>query len=619
MAAGGRARVAVRAGLALLVAIVLVAGLRPGAADAQVVPRPRYEIELRLDLAAARGDVRQVVTYPNQTGQSLSSLVFHITAAHYNAFALRTVRVGEEPVSPTLDGIVLEVPLPRPLAAGQTITVTFEYGLTLPNPGNLRFGSSQGIYALGNWYPVLAVYRRGPFAYDGRLPEGWDRHQQGTPSQLASGLEPGDAFFTDVADYAVNLTLDSPARVAHTGTQLAAEGSRSFRLQALGVRDFALAISERYEVASATVGGTTVSAFYLPEHRAGGQQYLQSAMQALAWFNQTLGAYPYASFQVAETASYDPAWVGQEYPQLIFISSQSTAGQVGMGSYLSYLVAHETLHQWFYGLVGNDQLYEPWVDEALATQMSYRFLEAMDLAIGQAYWHSLAERRQQDAATWPDRPVNTAIYDYADEGHYFAIVYRKGAAFLEEVRHQMGDAAYLAALRVYVDRFRGSLASGRDLLATLEGAAGPAIRPLVARYFSYPEFAATATATAAAGEPTALPSATPLPTATAGTPTPSPTPGPEPATTPTETPTPTATPTPLATATGTPPPAATATATATVSPTPLATATPEPTATPPPTPTSLTRLLARGEVALAAAGALVFALLGLAVLGRRRT
>ena len=32
-----------------------------------------------------------------------------------------------------------------------------------------------------------------------------------------------------------------------------------------------------------------------------------------------------------------------------------------------YVVHHETAHQWFYSLVGNDQALDPWLDEALAT------------------------------------------------------------------------------------------------------------------------------------------------------------------------------------------------------------------------------------------------------------
>lgn len=554
---------------AVLTVLVLAGGLAvPGLALAQAATRPQYDIELNLDVDAARADVHQVVTYRNQTGDAFSSLVFDVTPAYYEAFALQVASVGEQKVSPTLNGTVLEVPLPVALVPGATATVTLDFVLTIPKPGNLRFGYSQRVFALGNWYPVLAVYRQGPLTYGGKLTAGWDRHQHNTPSQAANGVEPGDPFFTEAADYRVNLTLSRPLKVAHTGESLPGSTDTSLRLAATGVRDFALALSDRYESATAQVGGTTITAYYLPEHRAGGKQYLESARGLMAWANKSIGVYPYASYFVAETSSDLPDWVGQEYPGVVFISSQSTAGSVGLGSYLDYLVIHETVHQWFYALVGDDQLYEPWVDEALTTHLSYRYYEAVDANLGLATLQNLANRRRQEAAMYPDRPVNTGIYDYEDEGHYFAIVYRKGALFLEEARQLMGDAAYLAALSGYYQRFSGSIASGRDLLAALAANAGPTFRPLVARYFSYPEYQATATASSTATRATGTPAATGTAGAARATATAAATAAgaPTPSSTPTATASPTSAPTATATASAVPTPSATSTGTATPTP-----------------------------------------------------
>ena len=51
------------------------------------------------------------------------------------------------------------------------------------------------------------------------------------------------------------------------------------------------------------------------------------------------------------------AAVGIEYPTMIFLGT-GTAGA---------LTTHEVAHQWFYGLVGNDQARDPVLDEGLAT------------------------------------------------------------------------------------------------------------------------------------------------------------------------------------------------------------------------------------------------------------
>ena len=53
-----------------------------------------------------------------------------------------------------------------------------------------------------------------------------------------------------------------------------------------------------------------------------------------------------------------PLLAGIEYPTLSF---------VGSGDFMRLVVDHETAHQWFYALVGNDQARDPWLDETLAT------------------------------------------------------------------------------------------------------------------------------------------------------------------------------------------------------------------------------------------------------------
>ena len=67
-----------------------------------------------------------------------------------------------------------------------------------------------------------------------------------------------------------------------------------------------------------------------------------------------LGSYPYRTYDLAQTAG----GYGMESPGLTWIPT-------GAGS-LPYLVAHETAHQWFYGIVGNDQARQPFADEAAA-------------------------------------------------------------------------------------------------------------------------------------------------------------------------------------------------------------------------------------------------------------
>ena len=451
--------------------------LSPRPAMAQELAAPastRYIIAADLDFDAATLAANQVVTYKNTTGATLGSVVFNVTPSYYRAFALDAAKINGQAVAPKLDGVVLELPLPAPLPPDGTATITLDFHIRIPSPGNLRLGKATGIIALGNWYPVLSAYR--PEKGD------WDRHQY---------VDAGDAFFTDVADYEVSLSVNRAVTVAHTGDVIAANDTR-WTFKADAVRDFALAISDRYRTRSAQVDDTTITIFYLADHAAGAAQYLQSAQESVRWLNATVGPYPYSSLHIAETTSDDPNWVGQEYPNLVFISSQITAAGGGIGSYLSYLVIHEIVHQWFYALVGDDQLYEPWLDEAPATYLAYQFFRTNYPGMYDSMWERLIAGYGSAVDTWGDRPVNTSIYDYGVESHYFAIVYRKGAMFLDDLRKTMGDDAFFGFLREFVAKYQLKIATGYDFLDLAQARAGADLRPLIARYFTYPRYSGAA-------------------------------------------------------------------------------------------------------------------------------
>src|SRR4029077_20208461 len=67
------------------------------------------------------------------------------------------------------------------------------------------------------------------------------------------------------------------------------------------------------------------------------------------------GDYPWSTYSVAVMTDFT-GFSGTAYPTLAFLGDSSLV-----------LVPHETAHQWFYSLVGNDQSRDPWLSEGLAT------------------------------------------------------------------------------------------------------------------------------------------------------------------------------------------------------------------------------------------------------------
>jgi aminopeptidase N len=172
---------------------------------------------------------------------------------------------------------------------------------------------------------------------------------------------------------------------------------------------------------------------------------------------------------------------GMEYDGLYFLSNgfynlyQGTPGE-----YLVAIAAHETAHQWFYALVGNDQALEPWLDEALCTYSErlyyeHYFPEALD-------WWWTYRVRYYHPSGWVDGSI------YTPQGYraYRDAVYLHGAEFLEELRSLVGEPAFFAWLQHYVTQYAYQIASANDLFSVLYQQTSTDIIPLLSEYFQAP-------------------------------------------------------------------------------------------------------------------------------------
>ena len=458
--------------LVLLALLLALTGSEGSARAAALLPR--YELQLKVDPTPGRVEARQRLWYINATLTTLDQLVFTVVPARYNAFQLDAVRRDGEEAAWSLEDSILEVALAPSLGPGAPTTIDLEYQIQVPFRGG-RFGLREGVLALGNFFPVLQVYRAPRLAVAGQ-PPGWAR----TPY-----TEIGDAFFSEVADFAVDLELTRPAVVA-SGANLVQQEELRYRFAALGVRDFSLAISPSYRTQTREVDGVTLAAYYLPEHAAEARTYLDVGAAALRWMSQTYGRYPLDRLVLAEVSSAGTTFVGQEYPGLIMLGSGLTAGGGGVAGRLGNIVAHEVAHQWFYGLVGNDQVYEPWLDEALVTWLSYEFLRSHYPELYPSAWSSLVALNRRERSLLGERPIDGSVYDFSDEGPYFAFVYRKGAQLIEALRERLGPAVLTEALREYVRLYGGQVATAADLADLLRQRSAGASDEILAAYLARP-------------------------------------------------------------------------------------------------------------------------------------
>jgi hypothetical protein len=179
----------------------------------------------------------------------------------------------------------------------------------------------------------------------------------------------------------------------------------------------------------------------LPEPDMPADRLADWTVQAIADLEQRLGPFPYATLTVPLLPDYGG---GIEYPSSILMATTSRD-----------VLVHEVAHMYFYGMVGNSQFRDPWLDEAFATY-------AEELV-------NPPSAAQLERRLGLDGDVGDSMADFADDGTrlYFAVVYGKGGAALRAARNAAGAAAFDAAIRCYVDANAWTIATPADVGAVL--------------------------------------------------------------------------------------------------------------------------------------------------------
>jgi Peptidase family M1 domain len=384
--------------------------------------RPRYALDIRVadSLRLVTGDLRVTFTPSRPTNR----LVFRLWPN-----GPPQLRQGSrlDPGAVTSEGRRLPARRPDPttlvvkpgrtLAAGSSITVRMPWRLRVPLAANDRNAHFRGGLRLGSFFPLLA----------------WDPRRGWVTDPPARVL--GESSTAPAADFDIAVRAPRGLRVVVTGDPAGAG-----RWHAEAVRDLALAVG-RFRVVSTTAhvpGPVTVRVAAVSGSTA---RMLALAKSALERLSQRYGRYPWRSFTLAVPPEFFGG--GIEYPMLAF---------VGRSPYAKLVIDHETAHQWFYSLVGNDQARDPWLDETLA---------------------SWAQTRVGSREPPPRRGLPRAAYRHVGApmtywnrfgGAVFYGVYGEGVRALRSLGN---DQKVDCALRAYAARRAYSIAQPGDVLDEL--------------------------------------------------------------------------------------------------------------------------------------------------------
>jgi len=403
---------------------------------------------------------RQLVRYTNMEETALDGIYFRLYANLFGG----TITVSDLTADGTsvegtleMEDSALWVKLPQPLAPGETVDLAMNFELELPQ----EMGGNYGLFSsydermlLHVSYPVIPVFDD----------EGWNVEVPPTY---------GDVSFFDAAMYMVRVEAPEGLIWVGTGVEIARgdEDGRDVRLFASGpARDFYIAASPRFEVIETQVGETTVRSFAFENRQTGSDAALTVAANAIASYSARFGLYPYTEFDIVGAPM--EAW-GMEYPGATAISdtlydTEAYYGDTPAIVYLEGTVAHEVAHQWFFNLVGTDQVDEPWMDEAIvqyATGLYFLDQYGEEGYSGfQASWYDRWDRVDRS-----EIPIGQPVSEYPGAS-YSAIIYGRGPLFIEALAREMGQDVFNDFILAYSKANRWDTAYPDELRAMAEEA-----------------------------------------------------------------------------------------------------------------------------------------------------
>ncbi len=410
----------------------------------------RPEIALDFTLADDRRSVTGTETVVFTPDLDVEELVFRLvpngpdSAPAGNRLVVDEVRgddVAEgryEAAGASDPGGLYVVELEEELEAGESTEVSLDFSLALGSGTFDRVGVDGPVSWWASGAPLLAWEPGVGWARDPFVPLS------------------GETASSPVADTVVTVSAPEDLTVLMTGAQAQPsapqDGRRTWTSEEPVARDVGVAAGPFTTTEATTPGGTRVTTGVLPGGDVPGDTFSAWTVEAIGDLEALLGPFPYETLSVALLPDFGG---GIEYPSMILEATPSPE-----------VLVHEVAHQWFYGMVGNSQFRDPWLDEAFAS-----WAEAVvDPGSGLV---------SEEALTLPG-PVGGAMDEYSNSGRYFRLVYDKGGSALLEAQRAAGDEAFTAAIRCYVDATAWSIATPADVyrvlddlpaaLAVLEGA-----------------------------------------------------------------------------------------------------------------------------------------------------
>jgi len=445
-----------------------------------------YKISCSLNVEEHTLNINETLTYYNNSPVSLETLYFHLYANAYRdnntTFAKELKKMGSyrflkakksergwidiisitnesgDSLNFQIDETIMSVNLDKPLSSGDSVVLKIESVLKIPKIFS-RLGYKGRHFEIVQWYPKPCVFDK----------NGWHRQ----------GYHAIGEFYGEFGSFDVMIELPADYVVASTGvlvdTSLVDSDRKKIHFFAENVHDFAWICDPDFEIEEREIDDIAIEIYYIKKYRKKWKNAGDYAVDAVSRYNRWYGRYPYKKLSVVQ--GYFGG--GMEYPNLVIING----GEDNLTRQFELVIIHEIAHQWFYGILGSNEMDEAWLDEGLTSYTEQRyFIDKYGIdnsffklefipSLPHIYINNLLY--YITIVNEMEKPVLTPSYDFVETPlAYQTAVYTKPALFLRYLEGYLGAGTFDSILKTYFEDYKFKHPKTEDFIKVCEEVSG---------------------------------------------------------------------------------------------------------------------------------------------------
>lgn len=425
-------------------------------------------IDASLDTKKHRINASMTLRWRNTTNETLEQIPFHLylnafsrtdttfmtesnggrlrndtregdAKANFGYVQVSTITLGNgQDLMPnwTVDEDIASLKLPQPLAPNDEIVLKMSFTSQLPKVFARSGHNGDTFNFVAQWFPKPGVYS------DGR----WVNHRYHANTE----------FFADFGNYDVNITAPSDFIVGATGylAQKSVAGElTTHHYKAEDVHDFVWVADSKFGEVTDTWNGITIRLLHQkPLSEKSIQNQFAAAKASFSWFDEHVGAYPYATMTLVQPPKNAGGASGMEYPTLV-----TTITNLDYSEYMhapAMVTIHEIGHNYWQGILASNEFEESWMDEGINSYTEGRIMEEAlkqkNIVQFSHFGADMPTMHHVQSARVPtlDR-VKTDGWKYIDRTSYRNNSYSKPATILNTVERVWGKNMMDSLLKQY--------------------------------------------------------------------------------------------------------------------------------------------------------------------------